>query len=223
MNDREPFTLKNFVMFDCKECNTRVLSLKDFSTPNFIMEVYSLWNKFLTEVGDEFGTIDPKVLCKGFKGMNRPEFADDDGKRVSQEMEKSFGEALALLISQKVATTSNSICYNCLIAKARNILHLTDSKQFKDVAFNILLDWEMSKLLSKRHPSFYNLDWKEQINVIEDIRGYYKDYYFFMKLGDEIEKRIISIIPSFLTVVDYTIDGKKFNVTSMKRTWEKVE
>lgn len=225
-NDRQPFTVNNFVMFNCSECNNKVLSLKDFSVPNFIIEVNSLWNKFLTEVGDEFGRIDPKVLCKGFRGMERPKFEDDDGNNISDKMEEKFGEALSLFISQNVARDSKSICYNCLISKASNTLHLTDSKDFTDVAYNILLDWEMSKreyeLKSKnKHKPFYKLEWKHQVEIINEMRNYYSEYRFYTKLGSNIQKRMMAILPSFLTVIDYIIDNKKFNVTAMDLTWEK--
>lgn len=210
-------------LFECKTCGQKTLSFKDFAPPRFIMQIYQIWDELDVD-GTKIG-FDKDKFDQTMESMNSV---------LNRKQVEEFAVCLHLMLNHNVATSRDKRCYNCLIDMGRTKLHLTDDKKFTNFVFFMLLDLEMVKIYesespnSKRHPGSWNpmekqkfraLDWKEQLEIIHAMRDYYSDINasWFREAG--YNERMVSVLPSLLTVIDYISDDIEFNVTDMKKEW----
>ena len=219
-------------LFECETCGQKTLSFKDFAPPRFIMQIYQIWDQLdINDTGALMGSdeiYDALLKPKKFLGQGEVDGMDSVLKK---EQIEQFAKCLHLMITHNVATSKDKKCYKCLIDMGRDKLHLTQDEKFTNFVFFMLLDLEMVKLhqsdgLSTGHKiwknnidKFRTLDWKEQLDIIHGMREFYSETNssWFREAGRD--ERMVSILPSLLTIIDYISDDIEFNVTDMKKEW----
>ena len=208
-------------LFNCEMCGHKTLSFKDFAPPRFIMQVYQIW----VQLDINETRFDTRIFASITDGMDSV---------LKKEQIEQFAKCLHLMITHNVATSKDKKCYKCLIDMGRDKLHLTQDEKFTNFVFFMLLDLEMVKLhqsdgLSTGHKiwknnidKFRTLDWKEQLDIIHGMREFYSETNasWFREAGRD--ERMISVLPSLLTLIDYLSDNISFNVTDMKKEWGNV-